>query len=493
MGDVRFTAKSDFEKVKKDYLDLARHTAKVEAENRKLADTSRQTGRASQRAFGPGAVRNLAQYAAGVVTVGTAMRLTTSYFTAMREESERAFSSLEKLKETSLAMATVTRSPQELGASFARRDALAKRYGVEPMDVQAIQHAARSAGFERSTEYAVKASKFFGVEAVKEIGSTVPHIFEGVKADEAYEMVAKAAELSKSNNEQFGRIIPIAAEGGRALNAKASETFAALSAMTKLYGAPQTAAQRFAAFTSAAALDPRLRDKGVFGAVSAVREWSESERREFLGSNKELNSAFKAMSDKYDEMLSIEKQVAAAQGMVGRRESPISQAWIRAAATPETRAILQSDISRITQEVENRRRFGLAEADRQSAISDLSAAMDQMQVSPLQRWGGLAVAKYMQLLGRPRANIIGAGSHAAGLLNIGFPEGKYVEESVRGIAIGAPFKRQSQMMELDNAEVVKELREVNGNLRGLRGQVGRPGGGGVSRAAALAESDAQRE
>jgi len=42
MADVKFTGKSDFEKVKKDYESLARHTSKVEAENQKLKRASDQ-------------------------------------------------------------------------------------------------------------------------------------------------------------------------------------------------------------------------------------------------------------------------------------------------------------------------------------------------------------------------------------------------------------------------------------------------------------------
>jgi hypothetical protein len=44
MADVKFTGTSDFEKVKKDYESLARHTAKVESENQKLRRTSDQVG-----------------------------------------------------------------------------------------------------------------------------------------------------------------------------------------------------------------------------------------------------------------------------------------------------------------------------------------------------------------------------------------------------------------------------------------------------------------
>lgn len=49
MTDVKFSATSDFEKVKKDYEQLARHTAKVEAENQKLKRTTEQTGSAAKR------------------------------------------------------------------------------------------------------------------------------------------------------------------------------------------------------------------------------------------------------------------------------------------------------------------------------------------------------------------------------------------------------------------------------------------------------------
>ena len=50
MTDVKFTGSSDFSKVKKDYEDLARHTAKVEAENQKLKRTTEQGGQVAKRA-----------------------------------------------------------------------------------------------------------------------------------------------------------------------------------------------------------------------------------------------------------------------------------------------------------------------------------------------------------------------------------------------------------------------------------------------------------
>lgn len=49
MTDVKFKASSDFEKVKKDYEQLARHTAKVEAENQKLKKTTQQAGDVAKR------------------------------------------------------------------------------------------------------------------------------------------------------------------------------------------------------------------------------------------------------------------------------------------------------------------------------------------------------------------------------------------------------------------------------------------------------------
>lgn len=44
MAEVKFSGTSDFEKVKKDYEALAKHTAKVESENQKLKKTSDQVG-----------------------------------------------------------------------------------------------------------------------------------------------------------------------------------------------------------------------------------------------------------------------------------------------------------------------------------------------------------------------------------------------------------------------------------------------------------------
>lgn len=49
MADVKFKGQSDFEKVKRDYEDLARRAAKVESENRKLAGTVNRAERQTQR------------------------------------------------------------------------------------------------------------------------------------------------------------------------------------------------------------------------------------------------------------------------------------------------------------------------------------------------------------------------------------------------------------------------------------------------------------
>lgn len=81
MTDVKFTGTSDFEKVKKDYESLAKHTAKVESENQKLKKTSdqvsesfRKTNR-GQASVLEKSIGSIAQMASGYISVAGAIAL----------------------------------------------------------------------------------------------------------------------------------------------------------------------------------------------------------------------------------------------------------------------------------------------------------------------------------------------------------------------------------------------------------------------------------
>jgi len=96
MADVKFTGKSDFEKVKKDYEDLARRTAKVEAENKKLKTTSdrvdasmRKTGR-SQSSMLQAGIASTRSLIASYGGVHAALALVTKELEAQKRLSRES-------------------------------------------------------------------------------------------------------------------------------------------------------------------------------------------------------------------------------------------------------------------------------------------------------------------------------------------------------------------------------------------------------------------
>lgn len=84
MSDIKFTGTSDFTKIKKDYDDLARRTAKVEAENARLGRTGQEQAKAYK-----GARREMS----GMLAVGSGVfsgltMAATGYLAVMREINE---------------------------------------------------------------------------------------------------------------------------------------------------------------------------------------------------------------------------------------------------------------------------------------------------------------------------------------------------------------------------------------------------------------------
>jgi hypothetical protein len=128
MADVKFTGTSDFEKVKKDYESLARHTAKVESENQKLRRTSdqvgnsfRRTNRTHSRAMSS-AVSSVKSLALQYVGVQAAIQLVNKELEHSKMLSERA---LQATMTTAAAESAVIKNigdvPDPVASQFIQR------------------------------------------------------------------------------------------------------------------------------------------------------------------------------------------------------------------------------------------------------------------------------------------------------------------------------------------------------------------------------------
>lgn len=410
MSDVKFVAKSDFEQVKKDYLALARHTAKVETENRKLQAATRDVGNAAkvtrneQTKGATSAITHIREMAGAYLGVSAAIGAVRSALQFMNAEQEKAIGGLDKLRDLRDKLAQISETPEQFKAIEKHADELAIRHGFDRDATRALAFSAKSEGFERVESDILRASRGTAqVEALSTLAGSVANLFEKEKltSESAMSMGFAAAAMSKLDIKEMSPAIATAAEGGKAAEASAVEVFAATSALASKFASGQTAADRIKAFGFAVdkADDPRVKDKGIIEAVRAAKQFSPDELESFLGGSTEVKAGFEALAESLDEIERRAKIIARERDLgIGAGSSFAQQVNIR--QRDETfKADREMTSARVRREVANEQQNLAKPAAAQVTIDEKLAQLKESDKSLASQFGAQRAgeaAKFMQ-------------------------------------------------------------------------------------------------
>lgn len=399
MTDVKFTGTSDFERVKKDYEQLAKHTAKVEAENQKLKKTTEQAGRASKDAYGAGAVSRLGAMVAGVVSISTATRLASSAMSFFAAEAQRGVASVNKLADASIRLNQIALNAKDLGGLQVKADELAARYGADRGQTAGVLFSARSEGFEHMAERIVSLNQVLDPIAASTVVGKLPGLFpkHPVTGEEALAMTFEAARQSNLTFEQMAEAMPKLSEGAGLTQTTPAEALAVESVMASRFSSGRSAADRGKAYATKIGITPGLNNLSMLEAHERIVAAPEEVRAKWLGESQELNAFYNILEE--EKALIRERMAAidAARSNAGTSSSSLEQARIRGETNERLRAQRQLTQQRVRQEIMDERRAMQRIGGAQGVID----AMERNQGLTLGRWGGSTAAEGANYLGLP--------------------------------------------------------------------------------------------
>jgi len=352
---------SEIEKLDK-LLARAKISQDIHARATAAAKTELDKAAAAAKNFGTAGQASVADVAGslGVVTTAAgaaaaAVGVVTAALRAAKEQAREAAAEGDKLFNVRRTLNQVATSPEHLKSMMDRADNAAQKYGLKREKAHEIMADAVGSGFEKDYESVVAAhAGAVDAGAAGGMAKKLLSIYKGndpkLSAKSAIDMTLNAAKTSDLTFEDLASGVPQAAEGGSLVGSSAEETVATLSVLGGQFGSVQTAADRIKGFGARAGTDDRLKGKGLVGAFRTLRdEFSEKERKKFLGDSQELNVMYQKMKENEAAIVQRTNEVKAARKESEGGNGEVQQALNRADKTPQLRAAI------IKQRAENAR------------------------------------------------------------------------------------------------------------------------------------------
>lgn len=388
----------------------------------RAGDALRRAGEAQKSSLQADALGQIKSFAAGYLTLSSAVRLVGDAFRHARQESQEALSSLRGLDDPRRKLVQMAESPEQLTAMLQRADAAAVQTGVDRATAYDVLFQAESFGFSQDYEKILGANEVINAGAAAQLAGKVRTMFGGkITGEQAINMALAAGKPSEVDAESIAGSLAMALEGGRRVGATPDETFAWVSALSAAFKSPQVAADRIKAITNRAAQHPELRGAGGMTEImQRLVAMPEEERAEILKNDQETNAAFEAMLEFHPLREKIEAEVRQARLASGTADAPLAQGMRNVLGSDKSAASLAVRRAEILKEISKENQLAVAEADRQVAIDRMKAAGHDAGMGVFQRFGmdkGARAAAAMELGPGAVAGMAGAGAAAGGAIN----------------------------------------------------------------------------
>lgn len=326
-----------------------------------------------EQAFGSMALGKVGSFAAGFLAVGTAVQGVNAVIQLMKQETDAAVQSIERLTAARKGLAGRAESGQDYAQMKKQAESLSKQFGLDQESAYNLVSDARAGGFEGSLKpIALASATFADAGDLTKTASVLPTLFEGVNAEEAVNLVAATDSAAKTlDYKQASDLMQVAAQGGKQAGASASETAALVAVGSDLFG--QSTGDRIKAFGGRVALDKNLSGKGIMGAFDALRAMPEGKRRKFLGESQELNAVYAFLEERGDDVRAVEGELSSAMAASGTDQSPIARRAKAFLDDPENAALFSANVQKQRAEIAGQKERGITGLNAQQAKDAMRA------------------------------------------------------------------------------------------------------------------------
>ncbi|MDM4015860.1 hypothetical protein [Roseiconus lacunae] len=373
--------------------DISDEISKIDPEAARVAkkagDDFERAGDKAQSAFGADMRSQLLQMAGAYISLNAAAQVYQDTIVRARDAAKESVETLLDTVQGNRKLLQLTDDPERFAELSGDADRLAMTYGISRPQSRDLIFQAESAGFYDSIDTIAANSPVIDIGAQAIAAGKVPKLFKAAGQDlspeEAIDAVLNAAENSIFEFEDLVTGLPSAAASLAPTNANFDETLSSLSVLGGAFKSVEVAGDRLAALGSALNLDTSIQlgpdanrtplaDQGLLPAIRVLRDqYSDEQRADFLGKNKELNEAYAVIVANFDEIEAKTNALAEVRALSGTDASE----------TGRRRRVLESNSSflaarnlinsRNQEEIEAEKSQAEAEAARQAAISTSAA------------------------------------------------------------------------------------------------------------------------
>lgn len=438
-------------------------------------------GAAGKQAFGSTALRHVADYALGLVSVAATVGLIKRGFDEITQARNKAMASMEGQQDKNRDLSQLATPEFGMTKLLSERDRLAQKFGLGQNAAAARQEAsdvlfaARSADLSAAeTEYAGRAGIIGDASDTAQLLGSIKNFRKGEIAPEAAAnvMLKASADSPKLNFNDFVKHYPSADITAKALGLSVEDATAIITMMSKNLGSPEEAFDRFTMLGGRMSLDDRMKGKGLEG-FQTLADMSEADRLDFLGERKEAWQGFRAYEPEMGNIRGYSKELSTIAAQTGTGKDALDQQIRERMSDPGERAQFKLRRSRVKEEIAREKALGVGATTTEQIFADQRAADEAAGISVggrLGRSGGQAAAWGAGFGGETAATISEGAARAGASGMWPFP----------GYSKPAPPSQQVRDPQMD--EQTRILQEISGKLDGrpaapARVPSPRPGGG----------------
>jgi hypothetical protein len=388
--------------------ELTRTSAKVaelEGKLKRAGQAGRQSGKQIKSGFGADAVSQLARYAGGIVSIGTAIGTATRALRDYREVQKSAAGGVTGSAADIKRLVQISGGdPRRFQQYMQGMGGLAKQ-GVMPAEAMQLMFAGPSLGFTVPEVVSAGRYKAFAqdlkplLEAPAGLRAAFGAETFGGKMDAAINALLAGAEKSRVNVEQLASQVLTPAQAVKKLGGGAVETIAAVSTAAPALASVEEAATAIGRAADILARKPELKGRGLVAGIEYAAGLSEKDLTKLIGENVRAERGIRVLIENLPKFRGTIEAINTAVRDTGTMESRINQGIRLARSERPLRELRMAERAESARKLGEMQAFAAPELQREAIQNALMAVYAQQRVGPFSRLATQAEFGIRALLG----------------------------------------------------------------------------------------------
>lgn len=363
------TANNLLSKGKIDIVDYNREVSRMESELNGASDSAKE-------AFGGGIVSMVGGYAAGVLSVSTAINAVRSAYDSFRESQKAGLAHSRSMDDTYEKLRSISNTTPEYNSLVNEMNKVATdpRIGISRQDAGDFVFKSHSLNLSEDDKKAALEARSIvkpdlSVDIISQLKANYPERFNVPGGGrKALEIALAGGKKSGLENEEIGRFLPNAFAEGRAGGFTTEQTIAAVGHFREIFGTATKAADRFGALAGKIYANPeqfydstkKREVKGIEAIELLIKD--PMLEKDIFGVDRESISAMSARKGGTARLKEIEDEVNRYAAASGTGSGLIDEAKAIVKNDPLARAKYSEAAAKNAEDIAGERKYATKEA-----------------------------------------------------------------------------------------------------------------------------------